>query len=84
MEKYSFLQKHVLITGASGGLGSAIAKKVIEAVQGSPGEVWPEFQGKWFATAARLLPKFIERRLATLRNRVIQKKLPQKRSSRSK
>ena len=31
MEKYSFNGKHVLVTGASGGLGSALVRKLAEA-----------------------------------------------------
>ena len=56
-----------------------IAKKVIEAAEGPPGEVWLEPKGRWFSTAALLLPKYVERKLAGLRDRAVQKELPQNR-----
>ena len=51
-----------------------VAKKVLEAAAGPPGEVWLERQGKWFSTAAIFLPKYIEKRLVGLRDKVLQNK----------
>ena len=56
-----------------------IAKKVIEAAEGPPGEVWLEPRGKWSSAAALLFPKHIERRLAPLRDKAVKKKLFKKR-----
>ena len=56
-----------------------IAKKVLDAAVGPAGEVWLERQGKWFSTAALFLPKYIEKRLAGLRNKVLQNKSHPKR-----
>jgi MoaA/NifB/PqqE/SkfB family radical SAM enzyme len=57
MKKYSFSNRHVPVTGASGGLGSAIAKNL----------------------ASILLPRFVERRLASLRDKALRKEYPDKR-----
>ena len=51
-----------------------IAKKVLDAAVGPAGEVWLERQGKWFSTAALFLPKYIEKRLGALRDKVVQNK----------
>jgi MoaA/NifB/PqqE/SkfB family radical SAM enzyme len=51
-----------------------IAQKVLEAAAGPPGEVWLERAGKWFSTAALIWPNFVDRRMASLRNQVIEKK----------
>lgn len=56
-----------------------IAKKVLDAAVGPAGEVWLERQGKWFSTAALLLPRYIEKRLGALRDKVIQNKSDPKR-----
>ena len=52
-----------------------IAKKVVEAAKGPPGEIWLEPQGKWLSTAALIFPKHVERRLAKLRDQAIQRNL---------
>jgi short-subunit dehydrogenase/MoaA/NifB/PqqE/SkfB family radical SAM enzyme len=51
-----------------------IAQKVIEAAAGPPGEVWLERAGKWYSTAALIWPPAVDRRLTTLRDKVIEKK----------
>jgi len=51
-----------------------IAQKVFEAAAGPPGEVWLERAGKWYSTAALIWPHYVERRLASLRDQVIEKK----------
>jgi short-subunit dehydrogenase/MoaA/NifB/PqqE/SkfB family radical SAM enzyme len=51
-----------------------VAKKVLEAAAGPPGEVWLERQGKWFSIAALFLPKYVEKRLAGLRDKILQNK----------
>jgi short-subunit dehydrogenase/MoaA/NifB/PqqE/SkfB family radical SAM enzyme len=51
-----------------------IAQKVLKAAAGRPGEVWLERAGKWFSTAALIWPDYVDRRLASLRDQVIEKK----------
>ena len=51
-----------------------IAQKVLEAASGPPGEVWLERAGKWYSTAALIWPHYVDRRLASLRDKVIEKK----------
>ncbi len=51
-----------------------IAQKVFEAAAGPPGEVWLERAGKWYSTAALIWPHYVERRLASFREQVIEKK----------
>jgi short-subunit dehydrogenase/MoaA/NifB/PqqE/SkfB family radical SAM enzyme len=55
------------------------AQKVLKAAAGPPGEVWLEHAGKWFSTAALIWPNYVDRRLASLRDRVIEKKSLKKR-----
>ncbi|MGD9085643.1 MAG: SDR family NAD(P)-dependent oxidoreductase [Desulfobacterales bacterium] len=56
-----------------------IAQKVLKAAAGPPGEVWLERVGKWFSTAALIWPDYVDRRLASLRDQVIEKKSLKKR-----
>jgi short-subunit dehydrogenase len=56
-----------------------IAQKVIEAAAGPPGEVWLEREGKWYSTAALIWPRAVDRRLTSLRDKVIGKKPSKKR-----
>ncbi len=51
-----------------------IAQEILEAAAGPPGEVWLERAGKWYSTAALIWPDYVDRRLATLRDQVIEKK----------
>ncbi len=51
-----------------------IAQEILEAAAGPPGEVWLEHAGKWYSTAALIWPDYVDRRLATLRDQVIEKK----------
>jgi short-subunit dehydrogenase/MoaA/NifB/PqqE/SkfB family radical SAM enzyme len=56
-----------------------IAQKVFEAAAGPPGEIWLERAGKWYSTAALVLPHFVDRRLKSLRDKVIKKESLKKR-----
>jgi short-subunit dehydrogenase/MoaA/NifB/PqqE/SkfB family radical SAM enzyme len=56
-----------------------ITQKVLEAAAGQQGEVWLERAGKWYSTAALLWPNYVDRRLASLRDQVIEKKSIKKR-----
>ena len=56
-----------------------MAEQVFAAAAGPPGEVWLERQGKWLSTAALIWPKFVERRLAPVRDKVIKTKSLKKR-----
>jgi short-subunit dehydrogenase/MoaA/NifB/PqqE/SkfB family radical SAM enzyme len=56
-----------------------ITQNVLEAAAGSPGEVWLKRAGKWYATAALIWPRYLERRLTALRDKVIEKKSLNKR-----
>jgi MoaA/NifB/PqqE/SkfB family radical SAM enzyme len=56
-----------------------IAQKVIEAAAGPPGEVWLERAGKWYSTAALIWPRAVDRRLTSLRDKVVEKKSLKKR-----
>jgi short-subunit dehydrogenase/MoaA/NifB/PqqE/SkfB family radical SAM enzyme len=56
-----------------------IAQKVLDAAAGPPGEVWLERAGKWYSTAALIWPSFVDRRLTTLRDQVIEEKSIKKR-----
>jgi short-subunit dehydrogenase/molybdenum cofactor biosynthesis enzyme MoaA len=56
-----------------------IANKILEAAKDAPGEIWLEPKGKWSSAAAIVFPGFVERRLASLRDKAIQKKYPDKR-----
>ncbi len=56
-----------------------IAQKVVEAAAGPPGEVWLERAGKWFSTAALIWPNYVDRRLSSLRDQVLEKKSLKKR-----
>ena len=56
-----------------------IAKKILDAAKGPSGEIWLESQGKWFSTAALVLPNFVERRLASLRDKAVEKEYPKNR-----
>ena len=51
-----------------------IAQKVLEAATGPPGEVWLDRAGKWFSTTALVWPQHVDRKMASLRDKVIEKK----------
>jgi MoaA/NifB/PqqE/SkfB family radical SAM enzyme len=51
-----------------------VAQQVFEAASGPSGEVWLERRGKWLSVAALLWPKYVDRRLAPLRDKVLQTK----------
>ena len=56
-----------------------IAEQVMKAAEGRPGEVWLERQGKWLATAALIWPKYVDRWLKPIRDKVIKAKSLKKR-----
>ena len=56
-----------------------IAQKVIKAAAGPPGEVWLERAGRWYSTAALIWPRAVDRRLTSLRDKVVAKKSLKKR-----
>ena len=56
-----------------------IAEQVLEAAAGPPGEVWLERQGRWLSTAALIWPKYVDQRLATVRDKVVKTKSLKKR-----
>ncbi len=47
-----------------------IADQVMKAAVGPPGEVWLESQGRWLSVAALIWPKFVDKRLSPVRDRV--------------
>jgi short-subunit dehydrogenase/MoaA/NifB/PqqE/SkfB family radical SAM enzyme len=49
-----------------------IADQVMKAAAGPPGEVWLEPQGRWLSAAALIWPKFVDRRLSPVRDKVTQ------------
>ena len=55
------------------------AQKILEAASGPPGEVWLERAGKWYSTAAIIWPRAVDRRLSSLRDKVIEQKSLKKR-----
>ena len=48
-----------------------IADKVLEAAAGPPGEIWLERPGKWLSLAAIALPRYVDKRLSPVRDRVV-------------
>ncbi|MGD2124538.1 MAG: SDR family NAD(P)-dependent oxidoreductase [Desulfobacteraceae bacterium] len=56
-----------------------IAEQVLEAAEGPPGEVWLERQGRWLSAASLIWPKYVERRLAPIRDKVVKVKSLKKR-----
>ena len=48
-----------------------MAEQILGAAQGPPGEAWLEWQGKWLSVSAIVWPKFVERRLEPIRDKVI-------------
>ena len=56
-----------------------IARKVLDAAAGPPGEVWLEPAGKRLATAALILPKWVDRKLVSIRDKAVQRKSFKKR-----
>ena len=51
-----------------------IAEQILAAATGPPGEAWLERPGKWLSIAAIAWPKFVERRLSPVRDKVIKAK----------
>ncbi len=50
-----------------------IARKVLAAAEGPPGEVWLERAGKWLSLSAIALPRRVEKKLRSVRDRVVSK-----------
>lgn len=48
-----------------------IADQVLKAAEGPPGEVWLDRKGKWFSVAALIWPKYVDRRLKAVQDKVI-------------
>lgn len=48
-----------------------MADEVLSAASGPPGETWLEWQGKWMSVGALVWPGFVEKRLETVRDKVI-------------
>jgi short-subunit dehydrogenase/MoaA/NifB/PqqE/SkfB family radical SAM enzyme len=49
-----------------------IAEQVLSAASGPPGEIWLQRQGKFLSTASLIWPKYVDRRLASLRNQALE------------
>jgi short-subunit dehydrogenase/pyruvate-formate lyase-activating enzyme len=56
-----------------------IAEHVMKAASGPPGEVWLERQGKFFSVSALIWPKFVDKRLASVRDNIMDAKSFKKR-----
>ncbi len=56
-----------------------IADRILEAAGGPPGEVWLERPGKWMSLAAIALPKYVDKRLSKVRDKVVSTKSLKKR-----
>ncbi|MCF8111833.1 MAG: SDR family NAD(P)-dependent oxidoreductase [Desulfobacteraceae bacterium] len=50
-----------------------IARQVLKAAAGPPGEVWLERAGKWLSLSAIAMPSYVEKKLRPVRDRVISK-----------
>lgn len=79
MKRYSFKKRHVLVTGASGGVGSALVRNLAEMgallVVSYRSEKAPY---EWYSAARILWPNFVDHRLKPFRDR-ISRKAPRKR-----
>lgn len=47
------------------------AEKIFKAASGPPGEIWLEKDAKWMAAGALVFPRFIDKRLKSLRDRAL-------------
>lgn len=56
-----------------------IARQVMAAASGPPGEAWLERQGKFFSVASLVWPKFVDKRLSAVRDNVMDVKSFKKR-----
>ncbi|MEW5721608.1 MAG: SDR family NAD(P)-dependent oxidoreductase [Thermodesulfobacteriota bacterium] len=56
-----------------------MAEKVLAAAAGPPGEVWLEWQGRWLAAASLIFPKYVDRWLGPIRDKVVKTKSLKKR-----
>ncbi len=53
---------------------SDIADQVMKAAKGRPGEVWLERSARWLSAAALVMPNYVDRRLSSIRDRVVENK----------
>lgn len=56
-----------------------MAKNILRSASGPPGEIWLEPQGKWLSTAAIMWPKYVDKKLGPIRDRIVEKKSYRKR-----
>jgi len=57
----------------------AIAKRIMDAAAGPPGEIWLDRPGKWLSVAALIWPRFVEKRLARFRDRAVRRQFDPRR-----
>jgi MoaA/NifB/PqqE/SkfB family radical SAM enzyme len=55
------------------------ARNVIKAAAGPAGEVWLDRPGRWLAVAALVWPNYVDRRLASFRDKAVKKISPKER-----
>ena len=51
-----------------------VARQILDAAAGPPGEVWLERQGKWLSTTALIWPRYTDQRLLQLRDKALSRK----------
>jgi short-subunit dehydrogenase/MoaA/NifB/PqqE/SkfB family radical SAM enzyme len=51
-----------------------MADQVMAAAEGPPGEIWLERPGKWLSVASILFPGYVDNKLASIRDRVVETK----------
>lgn len=56
-----------------------VADKVLKAAAGASGEVWLEREGKWYSALSIVFQKWIDRRLAAVRDKVLEDRTGKKR-----
>jgi short-subunit dehydrogenase/MoaA/NifB/PqqE/SkfB family radical SAM enzyme len=54
----------------------AIAKRILDAAGGPPGEIWLDRPGKWLSVAGLIWPRYVEKRLGKFRDRAVQRQSP--------
>ena len=56
-----------------------IARRILKAASGPSGEVWLEREGKWYSAFSIIFQKLIDRRLSSLRDKVLDNRTKEKR-----
>jgi short-subunit dehydrogenase/molybdenum cofactor biosynthesis enzyme MoaA len=51
-----------------------VARRILDAATGPPGEVWLERQGKWLSTTALIWPRYTDKKLLRLRDDLLSRK----------